>query len=157
MGAEGGPAHDHGATGVDVAGEIERPARSLGATFLIVGALLLSGGLWLLSRSRSAAPIEPDLPALEEAARQKPLDAEVQGALARALLAAGRTHEARARFERLCALVPDMWQPRLELAHACLELGDRTAARAALDAALALAPEEPALREFETRLGPRTP
>src|SRR4030095_5633871 len=54
-----GAGHDHGASAVDVEGELRAPLRRAGLVLLVLGALALSGGLWLVSRPRPPPPPPP--------------------------------------------------------------------------------------------------
>jgi Flp pilus assembly protein TadD len=166
--------HDHGGhghglpTAVDVEAEAARGLRGLGALLLVVGALSLSGGLWLLLRTpglEAPGPVGLAVAALgegdpstalqhaERAAREAPDDAGAWLARGRALRALGRDAEARESLERACALAPQRWEVHVELARACLALGDVQRARMAWGAARAAAPDEPGVLELEAELG----
>lgn len=124
-----GEGHDHGASAVDVEGELRAPLRTLGLVLLVLGALALSGGLWLVSRSRTlAAPKErvraalehlAHLPAGELSSRAAQRAAEGDaaawwwaGELARR---ADDAAAARERFERAAGLAPEREEPRESL------------------------------------------
>jgi len=97
--------------------------------------------------------VEEGLPAVRSAAELAAGDPGIASELAQALLVAGRPGEACVQFERLCVLLPDRWEPRLDLARLRLDLGDREGALRALEEARALAPEEPSLLSLEAELG----
>lgn len=123
-----GEGHDHGASALDVEGELRAPLRRLGMGFLVVGVLALSGGLWLVSRSHTvagpSARVEAALEALAElapgeiaarAAAHAADDAAAwwwAGELARR---AGDAALARTHFERAAALAPEREEPRRAL------------------------------------------
>jgi cytochrome c-type biogenesis protein CcmH/NrfG len=120
-----GAGHDHGASAVDVEGELRAPLRRLGLVLLVLGALALSGGLWLVSRSRTQAgpqarveaalELLAGLPADELAARAAQRAAQGDaaawwwaGELARR---AGLAESARERFARAAQLAPERAEP----------------------------------------------
>jgi len=154
-----GAGHDHGASAVDVEAELQSSLRRLGATLLVAGALVVSGGVWFLARSRALSTPEArveaalvhlaDAPAAALAARAAEL-AEGGGAAAwwwagELARRAGDAPAARAAFERAAALAPERDEPRRALE--ALAAGGATDAPW-LDAAAADALEALAASDF---------
>lgn len=137
-------AHAHGAPhgahghGDPVAWDPGPPSPRRGLRFLVAGAVLivLGGWLWLEGRrlGSGAAPPGADL----ERARELELQGRLEDAIAAAELAA--------------EAAPRSWEPLAELARLEARAGDLERARAALEQALELAPDEPSLRELAGRI-----
>ena len=64
----------------------------------------------------------------------------------------GSYEEAKEHFETLVEMLPAAWQPNLRLSIVCLKLEDWVGARAALEAARELAPNEPAVQAIAQQL-----
>lgn len=122
-----GAGHDHGASAVDVEGELSAPLRGLGLTLVVLGALALSGGLWLVARSRAiSAPQARVEAALESLAHVPPGELAARAAAGASDAAgwwwagefarrAGDAAAARAHFERSAVLAPEREEPRRAL------------------------------------------
>jgi tetratricopeptide (TPR) repeat protein len=102
--------------------------------------------LWELGRQDEA------IQALEQAVGLDPQNAALRARLGHRLNAAGRYAEAKPHFELAVARTPTDVQAHLGLCEACLNLGQREDAAAALTAAQRLAPRNPAVMDMANRL-----